>query len=81
MAKSDVEKDDKKQSVGKRGRKKIAILVAAIIILGIIAVLYEMYGSLPASLLSAVNSGKPLNSTVISSIMFQKIASTQTARH
>lgn len=74
MAKNDVEKDDKKQSVGK-GRKKIVILVAAIIILGIIAVLYEMYGSLPTSLLSAMNSGKPLNSTVISSIMFQKVAS------
>lgn len=51
---------------------KIAILVVIIIAL---AYLYEMYGTLPVSILSAAISGKPLNFQTFSSVINQKLQS------
>ena len=66
--------EDPKQKKKGKGHKRLKIAaVTIIIILGALLVLYEMYGSLPSSILSAVSSGKQLNATTLQGIIFQKV--------
>ena len=70
----DTQIEDIKQKKKGKGHKRLKIAaVAIIIILGALLVLYEMYGSLPSSILSAVSSGKQLNATTLQGIIFQKV--------
>ena len=73
MAKAE-EADGQKQKEAGKGHKKLKIfLIALVVLFGVLFALYEMYGSLPSSVLSAVNSGKPLNATVLEGIVLQKV--------
>ena len=49
-----------------------------LIVFGVLAYLYETYGSLPSALASTVSSGKQLNSTVLEGALLQKVTSSKT---
>lgn len=70
---------DKEDNKGKKSHKGrwIGLAVAIIIIVGIIY-LYETYGTIPSTLISTLSTGKQLNSSTLESVMFQKIATSNT---
>lgn len=78
MAKAADSEDKNVRNKSKKGHKKLIAFMAVLIIIGIVAVLYEMYGSVPAGLIFAVSSGKPLTAATLSGVLLQKIASSQT---
>jgi hypothetical protein len=77
MAKSDTKKNTV-QAKPKKRHRKLAALVIILIIIGIAGVLYEMYGSIPVSLISVASSGKPITASALEGVLLQKVASSQT---
>jgi type II secretory pathway pseudopilin PulG len=72
------ESADKSAKSGKGHRKRWIALIVVLVILGVLAYLYEMYGSLPTMLISVLSSGKQLNSTTMEGAMLQKLNATKT---